>query len=146
MCLMAPAPTSHKKMLEKLATHDIHDVYALFSMADKCAKVAEGRTWHSPVTQAVKGESKPNTETQAQDGGNGNNNNKKKKKKDDGNQPLVGAPTAAAAAAGGGRWGPRGDKRPRQLSNSDDDGTKCPVHNSMHHSASECWEIKKLME
>jgi hypothetical protein len=98
-------------MLEKLATHDIHDVYALFSMADKCAKVAEGRTWHSPVTQAVKGESKPNTETQAQDSGNGNNNNKKKKK-DGGNQPLVGAPTAAAAAAGGGRWGPRGDKRP----------------------------------
>jgi hypothetical protein len=23
---------------------------------------------------------------------------------------------------------------------------KCPVHNSTHHSASECWEIKKLVE
>jgi hypothetical protein len=63
-----------------------------------------------------------------------------------GNQPLTGAPTAAAAVAGGGRGGPRADKRPRQLSNSDDGNTKCPVHNSTCHSASECQEIKKLIE
>jgi hypothetical protein len=46
-------------MLKKLTTHDIQDVSALFSLADKCAKAAEGRTWHSPVVHAVKGESKP---------------------------------------------------------------------------------------
>jgi hypothetical protein len=30
-------------MLKKLATHDIQDVSALFSMADKCARAVEGR-------------------------------------------------------------------------------------------------------
>jgi hypothetical protein len=54
-----------EKMLEKLATHDIQDIFALFSLADKCAKAAEGHAWHSPVAQAAKGESKPNAETQA---------------------------------------------------------------------------------
>jgi hypothetical protein len=48
-----------EKMLEKLATHDIQDVSALFSLADKCAKAVEGRAWHSPATQVAKGESKP---------------------------------------------------------------------------------------
>jgi hypothetical protein len=88
-------------MLEKLTTHDIQDVSALFSLTDKYAKAVEGRAWHSPVTQALKGESKPNARIRAQGGDNGNNNNKKKKV--DGNQSLVGAPTAAAAAAGGGQ-------------------------------------------
>jgi hypothetical protein len=32
-----------KKMLEKLATHDVHDVSELFSLVDKCAKAVEGR-------------------------------------------------------------------------------------------------------
>jgi hypothetical protein len=52
-------------MLEKLTTQDIQDVSALFSLADKCAKAAEGHAWHSPVTQAAKGESKPNAGAQA---------------------------------------------------------------------------------
>jgi hypothetical protein len=91
-------------MLEKLATHDIQDVSVLLSLADKCAKAIEGHAWHSPVTQAVKGESKPNTETQAQGGGNGNNNSKKKKNAC-GNQLLAVAPTAATAMAGWGRGG-----------------------------------------
>jgi hypothetical protein len=43
-------------MLEKVATHDIQDVSALFSLVDKCAKVAEGRAWHFLVAQALKGE------------------------------------------------------------------------------------------
>jgi hypothetical protein len=38
-------------MLEKLATHDVQDVSMLFSLADKCAKATEGRTWHSPVAR-----------------------------------------------------------------------------------------------
>jgi hypothetical protein len=65
-------------MLEKLATHDVQDVSALFSLADKCAKATEGRAWHSPAAQATKGESKPSAGAQAQGGGNINNNNKKK--------------------------------------------------------------------
>jgi hypothetical protein len=36
-----------KKMLEKLATHDVQDVFELFSLEDKYAKTAEGRAWHS---------------------------------------------------------------------------------------------------
>jgi hypothetical protein len=130
-----------EKMLEKLATHDIQDVSALFSLADKCAKAAEGHAWHSPAAQAVKGKSKPSVGDQAQGGGSS-----KKKKKAGGNQPLAGAPTAATAAVGGGRGEPRGDKRPCQPSNSDDGSTKCPVHNSTCHIASKCQEIKKLAE
>jgi hypothetical protein len=129
----------------KLATHGIQDVSMLFSLTYKCVKATEGRAWHSPVAQVAKGESKPNVGTQTQGGSNSNNNNKNKKKAG-GNRPLAGAPTTAAVAAGGGRGGPRGNKRPRQLSNSDDDSTKCPVHNSTRHTASECREIKKLVE
>jgi hypothetical protein len=36
-----------KKMLEKLATHDVETVPTLFALADKCARAAEGRVWHS---------------------------------------------------------------------------------------------------
>jgi hypothetical protein len=102
-----------EKMLEKLATHNIQDISVLLSLADKCAKAAEGHAWDSPVILVAKGQCKPNTETWEQGGGNGNNNNKKKKKKAGGNQPLAGAPTAIAAVAGGGRGEPRGDKCPR---------------------------------
>jgi hypothetical protein len=124
-----------EKMLERLATHDIQDVSALFSLTDKCTEVAEGHTWHSPVTQAAKGESNPNAGAQAQGGSIGNNSNKKKKV--GGNQPLAGAPTVGAVVAGGGRGGPRRDKHPCQLSNSDDSSMKCTVHNSTCHTTSE---------
>jgi hypothetical protein len=36
-----------EKMLEKLATHDVETVSTLFALADKCARAAEGRAWHS---------------------------------------------------------------------------------------------------
>jgi hypothetical protein len=36
-----------KKMLEKLATHDVETVPTLFALVDKCARAAEGRAWHS---------------------------------------------------------------------------------------------------
>jgi hypothetical protein len=40
-----------EKMLEKLATHDVETVTTLFALADKCARAAEGRAWHSaPLT------------------------------------------------------------------------------------------------
>jgi hypothetical protein len=42
------------KMLEKLATHDVETVPTLFALADKCARAAEGRAWHSaPQTGAT---------------------------------------------------------------------------------------------
>jgi hypothetical protein len=36
-----------EKMLEKLATHDVETFTTLFALADKCARAAEGRAWHS---------------------------------------------------------------------------------------------------
>jgi hypothetical protein len=36
-----------EKMPEKLATHDVQDVFELFSLLDKCARAAEGYAWHS---------------------------------------------------------------------------------------------------
>jgi hypothetical protein len=40
-------------MLEKLATHDVETVTTLFALADKCARVAEGRAWHSAPQTGV---------------------------------------------------------------------------------------------
>jgi hypothetical protein len=34
-------------MLEKLATHDVETIPTLFAVANKCARAAEGRAWHS---------------------------------------------------------------------------------------------------
>jgi hypothetical protein len=43
-----------KKMLEKLATHDVEIVTTLFTLADKCARAVEGHAWHSvPQTGAT---------------------------------------------------------------------------------------------
>jgi hypothetical protein len=42
-----------EKMLEKLATHDVETVTTLFALADKCARAAEGRAWHSPPQTGV---------------------------------------------------------------------------------------------
>jgi hypothetical protein len=43
-----------KKMLEKLATHDVETVPTLFALADKCGRATEGRAWHSaPQTGAA---------------------------------------------------------------------------------------------
>jgi hypothetical protein len=64
-------------MWEKLATHDIHDVDELFSLANKCARATEGRAWHTPPAPEAEKADKPNTGAAAQGGGN---NNKKKKK------------------------------------------------------------------
>jgi hypothetical protein len=98
-----------------------------------------------PNRHGSKGESTPSVGAQAPGGGNGNDNNNNKKKAG-GKQPLAGAPTAADAATGGDRCGPRDNKRPHRPSNSDDGSVKCPVHNSTHHTAEECREIKKLVE
>jgi hypothetical protein len=90
-----------KKMLEKLATHDVETVTTLFALADKCARAAEGRAWHSaPQTGA------------AQTGGSGTvvQDGKKKKKKNHGHgEPLS---TALVVAAATGVQNER-NKRPR---------------------------------
>ena len=42
-----------EKMLETLATHDVETVSTLFTLADKCARAAEGRAWHSAPQTGV---------------------------------------------------------------------------------------------
>jgi hypothetical protein len=88
-------------MLEKFATHNVETVTTLFAQADKCARAAEGRTWHSaPQTKA------------AQTGGSGavTQDGKKKKKKNRGQERSSSAAMVIAAAAGGRN---ERNKRPR---------------------------------
>jgi hypothetical protein len=116
-------------MLEKLATHDVETVITLFALADKCARAAEGRAWHSaPQIGAT------------QSGGSGAvpRDGKKKKKKDRDFQRSRSTALVVVAATGG-----RGDrnKRPRpQRGNSG----PCPMHPNGRHSATECREIIDL--
>jgi hypothetical protein len=54
-----------KKMLKKLATHDVQDISELFSLADKCNKAAGGHTWHSQPTPEVGNAGKPKVDVAA---------------------------------------------------------------------------------
>jgi hypothetical protein len=116
-----------EKMLEKLATHDVETVSTLFALADKCARVAEGRAWHSaPQTRVT------------QTGGSGTVPRDGKKKKDRDQQKPRSTALVVAVATGG-----QGDrnKRPRpERGNSD----SCHVHPNGRHSAGECCEIIDL--
>jgi hypothetical protein len=102
-------------MLEKLSTHDVQDVFDLFSVMDKCTRAANGHAWHSqPVLEAGK-VAKPIADAAAQGSG------KKKKKMAIGkDKPLADAPIVAAAAGGG--LGPRSNKHPHLPSSSDEGG------------------------
>jgi hypothetical protein len=120
-------------MLEKLVTHEVEYVYKLFSLANKCARAAEGRAWHSQPTHEAGKVGKPEVDAAAQS--SGKIKNRKKKKSNNNNKPLEGSPTTAAvAAATDGDRGPCHDKRSRQTSSSDEGGPRCPVHNSRRHS------------
>jgi hypothetical protein len=90
-----------EKMLEKLATHDVETITTLFALADKCARAAEGRAWHSAPQTGV-----------AQTGGSGAiiQDSKKKKKKNRGHERLQNAAPVIAAATGGQN---KRNKRPR---------------------------------
>jgi hypothetical protein len=81
-----------EKMLEKLATHDVETIPTHFALANKCARAAEGRAWHSaPQTGA------------AQSGGSGAVlwDGKKKKNKDrDYQRPRSTALVVVAATRG----------------------------------------------
>jgi hypothetical protein len=80
-----------EKMLEKLATHDVETVTTHFALADKCARAAEGRAWHSAPQTGV-----------AQTGGLGavTQDGKKKKKNRDHERLQSAAPIVAAATGG----------------------------------------------
>jgi hypothetical protein len=117
-----------EKMLEKLATHDVETVPTLFALADKCARAAEGRAWHSaPQTRAAQS---GGSRAVLRDG--------KKKKKDHDYQKSWSTALVVAAATGG-----QGDrnKRPRPQKSS---SGSCPVHRNGRHSAAECREIIDL--
>jgi hypothetical protein len=115
-------------MLEKLATHDVETIAMLFALADKCARAAEGRAWHSaPQTGAAQ---TGGSDVVTQDG--------KNKKKNRGHEKsLSTAPVVAAATRGRNER----NKHPRpQRGNSG----SCPVHPNSRHSALECREIIEL--
>jgi hypothetical protein len=118
-----------EKILEKLATHDVETVPTLFALADKCARAAEGRAWHSaPQARA------------AQSGGSGAVpwDGKKKKKKDrDYQKPRSTALVVAATTEG------QGDRNKRPQLQKGNSGS-CPVHPNGRHSAAECREIIDL--
>jgi hypothetical protein len=118
-----------EKMLEKLATHDMETVLTLFALADKCARAAEGRAWHSaPQTGA------------AQSGGLGAipRDGKKKKKKDRDYQRSQSTALVLAAATGG-----QGDRNKRPRPQRGNSGS-CPVHPNGRHNTVECREIIDL--
>jgi hypothetical protein len=116
-------------MLEKLATHDVETVTTLFTLADKCARAAEGRAWDSAPQTGV-------TQTGGSSGAT-QGGGKKKTKNHGYEKPQSGALVAAAATGGRDERG----KCPRQQGN---DSGSCPVHPNSRHSASECREILKL--
>ena len=126
-----------EKMLEKLATHEVESVTTLFSMADKCARAAEGRAWHSAPQD---GDTKAGGSSATAQGGG----KKKKNKNRSHGEPHPGGPVAAAAApavaAAAGGQNVHG-KRPRPQGGS---GGSCPVHPTARHSAGDCREIQKL--
>jgi hypothetical protein len=118
-------------MLEKLTTHDVETVPTLFAMADKCARAAEGRAWHSaPQTGAT------------QSGGSGAvpRDGKKKKKKDCDYQKPRSTALVVAAATGG-----QGDRNKCPRAQRGNSGS-CPVHPNGRHSAAECREIIDLVK
>jgi hypothetical protein len=113
-----------------LATHDVETVPTLFALADKCARAAEGRAWHSaPQTGA------------AQSGGSCAvpRDGKKKKKHHDRQRPRS---TALVVAAATGGQGDRNKCPQPQRGNSN----SCPVHPNSRHSAVESREIIDLMK
>jgi hypothetical protein len=100
----------------------------LFALADKCARAAEGRAWHSAPQAGV-----------AQTGGSGAvPRDGKKKKKGRGHEKPQSTAIVVAAATGG-----RGNHNKRSRPQRGNSGS-CPVHPNSRHSAAECREIIDL--
>jgi hypothetical protein len=120
-----------EKMLEKLATREVDNVTTLFALADKCAKAAKGRAWHSAPQVGV---------TQMGDSGTVAQGGGKKKKRNKGHgreKRRVAAPVVAAAAGG------QGERNKRSWPQEGSSNT-WPVHPNSRHSAADCREIIKL--
>src|SRR5581483_10329296 len=117
-----------KKMLEKLATREVRDVAKLFSIADKCARAAEGRQWHTPrsTQPGAAGPSSPEPKRSER------RRNKKKEKQ----REAAGVSTEPEPSRP-----QRQDKRPR---GNEPIRRYCPVHDTTHHDASECRAIRDL--
>jgi hypothetical protein len=121
----------YEKMLEKLATRDVDNITTLFALADKCARAAEGRAWHSAPQAGV-------TQTGGLDADAQGDGKKKKRNKGRGREKQqVAAPVITVAAGGQGKRNKR--SRPQEGNDS-----TCPVHPNSHHSAADCREIIKL--
>jgi hypothetical protein len=117
-----------EKMLEKLATHDVETVSTLFTLADKCARAAKGRAWHSAPQTRV-----------SQTGGSGVVAQEgKKKKKNRGHERSWAAAPVVAAATGG-----RNERNKHPRPQGGNSGT-CYVHPNSRHSVAKCREIIKL--
>jgi hypothetical protein len=82
-----------EKMLEKLAMHDVETVTTLFALADKCARAAEGRAWHSAPHTGV-----------AQMGGSGAVAQDGKKKEEE--EPWLREPAVCCSGRCSREWGP----------------------------------------
>jgi hypothetical protein len=114
-----------KKMLEKLATRDVDNVTTLFALADKCARAAEGRAWHSVPQAGV-------TQTGSLDADAQGDGKKKKRNKGRGHEKQqVAAPIITATAGGQGKHNKR--SRPQE-----GNGSTCLVHPNSRHSAADC--------
>jgi hypothetical protein len=91
-----------KKMLEKLAMHDVEIVTTLFTLTDKCARAAEGHAWHST----------PQTRVTRMGGSGATTQGGLKKKKNRGHDRMQsGAPVAVAATRGRNERDKRPDNR-----------------------------------
>jgi hypothetical protein len=83
-----------EKMLEKLATHKVETVTSLFALVDKCARAAEGCTWHSATQAGPAQTSGPSVAAPS--------SGKKKNKKNHGfDKAWIGGPAVVAATTGG---------------------------------------------
>jgi hypothetical protein len=81
-----------EKMLEKLATHQVETVTTLFALADKCARVVEGRAWNFAPQGGP-------TQTGGSSVAAPGRSKKKNKKNRGANKPQTGAPVTAGARA-----------------------------------------------
>jgi hypothetical protein len=83
-----------EKILEKLATHQVETITTLFALADKCARAAEGRAWHSATQAGLAQMSGPSVAAP----GSGKKKNKKNRGFD---KSRIGSPAVAVATTGG---------------------------------------------
>jgi hypothetical protein len=108
----------------------VETVSTLFALADKCARAAKGRAWHSTPQTGV-----------AQTSGSGAvPRDDKKKKKGRGHERSRSTALVVAAATGG-----RGDRNKRPRPQRGNSGS-CPVHPNSRHNTAECREIIDLVK